>query len=169
MQRDRIDTLLQQWKAERKDVDVAPMAIIGRVFRLGRLVERDLGPILEKDKLTVPEFDVLAVLRRSGAPHRLPIWKLCDYSLLSSGAMTNRIDRLEKKKLVERKPNPDDRRGVLVGLTAKGKKTIDGILPKRLEQSQEQVSCLSSAEKKQLTGLLRKLLIGMEEEPGQKT
>jgi len=162
MQEDRVDVLLRQWRKERSDLDVSPMEIIGRIFLLGRLVDQALKPIIEKEDLSVPEFDVLAVLRRSGEPFRLPVWKLREFSLLSSGAMTNRIDRVESKGLVERVPNPEDRRGVLVGLTSKGKETIENILPERIDQAKKQVSFLSARERRQLAGLLRKLLAGME-------
>jgi DNA-binding MarR family transcriptional regulator len=162
MQEDRVDVLLCQWRKERGDLDVSPMEIIGRVFRLGRLIDQALKPIIEKADLTVPEFDILAVLRRSGEPFRLPVWKLREFSLLSSGAMTNRLDRVESKGLVERIPNPEDRRGVLVELTSKGNDAIENILPERIDQAKKQVSSLSSSERKQLAGLLRKLLAGME-------
>ena len=167
MQEDRIDVLLRQWRKERGDLDLSPMEIIGRVFCLGRFVDQALKPIIEKEDLSVPEFDVLAVLRRSGEPFRLPVWKLREFSLLSSGAMTNRIDRVEAKGLVERIPNPEDRRGVLVGLTSKGKEAIENILPERIDQAKKQVSSLSSSERKQLAGLLRKLLVAMESQAPQ--
>ena len=162
MQEDKVDILLRQWKKERGDLDISPMEIIGRVFRLGRLVDQALKPIIEKENLSVPEFDVLAVLRRSGEPFCLPIWKLREFSLLSSGAMTNRIDRVESKGLVERIPNSKDRRGVLVGLTSKGKEAIENILPERIDQAKKQVLSLSASERRQLAGLLRKLLVDME-------
>jgi DNA-binding MarR family transcriptional regulator len=167
MQEDKVDVLLRQWKKERGDLDISPMEIIGRVFRLGRLVDQALKPIIEKEDLSVPEFDVLAVLRRSGKPFRLPIWKLREFSLLSSGAMTNRIDRVESKGLVERFPNSKDRRGVLVGLTSKGKEAIEKILPERIDQAKKQVSSLSASERRQLAGLLRKLLVNMESQGSQ--
>jgi DNA-binding MarR family transcriptional regulator len=162
MQEDKVDVLLRQWKKERGDLDISPMEIIGRVFRLERLVDQALKVIIEKENLSVPEFDVLAVLRRSGEPFRLPIWKLREFSLLSSGAMTNRIDRVESKGLVGRIPNSKDRRGVLVELTSKGKEAIENILPERIDQAKKQVSSLSASERRQLAGLLHKLLVGME-------
>jgi DNA-binding MarR family transcriptional regulator len=162
MQEDKVDVLLRQWKKERGDLDISPMEIIWRVFRLERLVDQALKVIIEKENLSVPEFDVLAVLRRSGEPFRLPIWKLREFSLLSSGAMTNRIDRVESKGLVGRIPNSKDRRGVLVELTSKGKEAIENILPERIDQAKKQVLSLSASERRQLAGLLRKLLVGME-------
>jgi DNA-binding MarR family transcriptional regulator len=107
---DRIDHLLKQWEKERPDLDATPVGILGRLMILNGLAERGVSKFLQPHNLTIQEFDVLAILRRCGHPFRRSVGVLCSYSLLSSGAMTNRVDRLEKKGLIRREQNPEDRR-----------------------------------------------------------
>jgi DNA-binding MarR family transcriptional regulator len=166
MKQDRIDILLEQWKEQRPDLDASPLGIIGRLFILGRLSDRGVEQVLRPYGLSIPEFDVLAVLRRCGVPFRQPIGVLCAHSLLSSGAMTNRIDRLEKKGLVERSPNPTDRRGVLVGLTQNGRSLIDDTIAERFAEAHERVSVLSKNEQGQLEALLARFLSSLPEKKG---
>ncbi len=137
---DRIEQLLEQWKRERPDLDASPMGILGRLMILSRLADRGVEEVLRPHKLTIQEFDVLAVLRRCGPPFRQSVGVLCTHSLLSSGAMTNRIDRLEQKGLVQREPNPEDRRGVYVALTSKGRELIDKLVAERLKESHIHIS-----------------------------
>lgn len=155
---DRIDTLLEQWKQERPDLDATAMGIIGRLMVLNRIAEQGVENELKQYSLTIQEFDVLAVLRRCGPPFKRPVGELCCHSLLSSGAMTNRIDRLEKKELVKREPNPEDRRGVLVALTDKGLEVIDKLIVVRLAEADKRISVLSDEERNQLEYLLKRLL-----------
>ncbi len=149
---------------ERPDLDVRVMGILGRIFHITKRMEQNLSPLLSGHNLTIPEFDVLAILRRSGPPYTLPVKVLCEESLLSSGAMTNRIDRLVPKQLIKRVHSTQDRRSVLISLTQQGKKAIDEILPIRLIQANDQLSTLSKREKSQLNSLLTKLLDGMSEQ-----
>src|SRR5579883_670359 len=119
---DRADTALAQWRRERPDlVDPFPMAVLGRLNEASLVISRDrLAPLFARFGLQMGEFDVLATLRRSGAPYELTPTALYESAMISSGGMTNRLDRLEKEKLIERRPHPTDRRGSLVALTPKG-------------------------------------------------
>jgi DNA-binding MarR family transcriptional regulator len=162
MTKDRIDKLLDQWKKERPDLDASPMGILGRLMILDRLAERGIEKVLKSHNLTIQEFDVLAVLRRCGQPFQQPVSVLCAHSLLTSGAMTNRVDRLEKKELVKRQPNPEDRRGVLVTMTSKGRKITDEIITERLQEAHERVSVLPLKERRQLETLLAQFLAALQ-------
>jgi DNA-binding MarR family transcriptional regulator len=164
MAKDRIEELLKQWKRERPDLDASPMGILGRLMILTRLAERGVNDVLREHNLTIPEFDLLAVLRRCGPPFRQPVGVLCDHTLLSSGAMTNRIDRVEQKGIVRRERNPGDRRGVLVALTPKGRALIDKLIPERLEEAHERVSVLTVKDQRQLDVLLTRFLAALSEE-----
>ncbi len=166
MSKDRIEKLLEQWKRERPDLDASPMGILGRLMILSRLADRGVEEVLRPHKLTIQEFDVLAVLRRCGPPFRQSVGVLCAYSLLSSGAMTNRVDRLEQKGLVQREPNPEDRRGVHVALTSKGRKVIDQLVAKRLQEAHERVAALSAKERRQLETLLTHFLAALQDTEG---
>lgn len=161
MAEDRIAQLLSQWEQERPDLDASPMGILGRLMILSRLSERAVEQLLRPHGLTIPEFDVLAVLRRCGRPYRQPVGVLSAHSLLSSGAMTNRVDRLETKKLVRRVANPEDRRGVLVELTARGRTLIDRAVSERLDEAHERVAVLSAKDRKQLEALLARFLAAL--------
>lgn len=161
---DRIDRLLEQWAIERPDLDASSMGVIGRLMILNRFAEQAMEQTLSEYKITLPEFDVLAVLRRCGPPFKKSIGVLCSYSLLSSGAMTNRVDRLEKKKLVRREQNPQDRRGVVVALTEEGKQLIDVLIEERLNEADKFTSAISLSEKEQLEATLKKLLLSLDKE-----
>jgi len=159
--KDRIHRMLEQWKHERPDLDASPMGILGRLMILSRLLDRGVEQILQPYDLSIPEFDMLAVLRRCGPPFRQSVGELRAHSLLSSGAMTNRVDRLEQKGLVQREPNPEDRRGVLVVLTKKGRVLIDQVVPERLKEGHGRVSVLSKKDRQQLEALLTRFLAAL--------
>ena len=161
MVKDRIHRLLEQWKHERPDLDASPMGILGRLMILSRLLDRGVEQILQPYDLSIPEFDMLAVLRRCGPPFRQSVGELRAHSLLSSGAITNRVDRLEQKGLVQREPNPEDRRGVLVVLTKKGRVLIDQVVPERLKEGHGRVSVLSKKDRQQLEALLTRFLAAL--------
>ncbi len=161
MVKDRIHRMLEQWKHERPDLDASPMGILGRLMILSRLLDRGVEQILQPYDLSIPEFDMLAVLRRCGPPFRQSVGELRAHSLLSSGAMTNRVDRLEQKGLVQREPNPEDRRGVLVVLTKKGRVLIDQVVPERLKEGHGRVSVLSKKDRQQLEALLTRFLAAL--------
>ncbi len=156
---DYVDQILEQWARERPDLDVAPMATIARIWRLARLSEAAAEDNFVEHGLSRQSFDVLAALRRSGAPYELSPTELYSSLLISSGAMTNRIDRLEEMELVERIPDADDRRGIKVVLTAKGRKVIDEAVRDHLENERKMLEGLSPRDQEVLRSLLRELLV----------
>jgi DNA-binding MarR family transcriptional regulator len=164
MDRDYIDRILQQWSEQRPDLDVSPMGIIGRTSRLSRILERSIEQIFAAYDLGRGGFDVLAALRRSGPPYELSPTELYNSLLISSGAMTNRIDRLEEGGLVSRTPDPYDRRGILVGLTSRGKRLVDMVIQVHLENEQKLLAPLTPSEKHELARLLRKLLLHLDDQ-----
>ena len=159
--KDRIDAILAQWKRERPDLDTAPMGLIGRIQRAAAALRPRLDATHEESGLQGDSFDVLASLRRCGPPYELTPTELYREMMLSSGAMTNRIDKLEAMGLVARKPDPDDRRGTRVRLTARGRALIDAATTKHVANEDDLVSGLTERERHQLSELLRKLLIGL--------
>ena len=157
--KDHVDGVLRQWQDTRPDLDVSPLAILSRVMLLSKHIEKNRKMVLAPFGLDTWSFDVLASLRRQGEPFSLTPTELRRGSILTSGAMTNRIDRLEERSLVERVPNPHDRRAILVRLTAKGLELIDEAVIARLEGADNFASRLGEQDRDQLTHLLRKLLV----------
>ena len=155
MEKDPIDEILDQWSEERPDLDTASLGVVIRVMTLYRSFSRQATRALEPLDLELWEYDVLAALRRQGAPFALPATRLARETDLSSGAMTNRIDRLEARGLVRRRPDPHDRRGVNVSLTAKGRKLIDDAIQHRLDSAKDSLQALSNAQQRELARLLR--------------
>lgn len=156
-----MDEILEQWRRERPDLDCEPMAVFGRLNRLDRVTNAEIEARLGEHGLSRGEFDVLATLRRSGEPHVLAPTALARWMMLSSAAMTNRVDRLEAAGLVERRPDPGDRRGVLVALTPEGKQTVDAAVADHVENERRLLEPLSEEERRTLNALLRKLLLGL--------
>jgi DNA-binding MarR family transcriptional regulator len=161
MNHDALDRIVSQWKKERPDLDPSPMNVVGRVFQLSKILEQRLEEVFKKHGLASWSFDVLVALRRVGPPYRQNPTELFNSLLLSSGAMTNRIDRLEEAGLVKRVPDPEDRRGVLVELTPKGIALIDEVMPEHLENEQKALDGLSASERKALADLMRKLIVSL--------
>jgi DNA-binding MarR family transcriptional regulator len=159
---DHVDTVLGQWQRERPDVDSAPVAVIGRISRLSRALEARLEPVYAAHGLDGGLFDVLATLRRQGSPYQLCPRDLADASMLTSSGTTKRLDRLEDAGLVVRKPDPEDRRGVLIELTPAGHKLIDAAYPRHMQNEDRLLDPLTKGERKQLASLLKKLLTGLE-------
>jgi DNA-binding MarR family transcriptional regulator len=166
MQEDQVDKIIEQWHRERADLDVSPMGIIGRVSRISRRLEQRLQDVFSEYHLNAGEFDVLATLRRNGPPFCLTPTELFQSLMVTSGTMTNRIDQLEKKGLVERQRDPDDRRGVLVVLTQSGRELVDRALKDHVANEKQLLSTLANEEQQELVVLLRKLLLSLESEPG---
>jgi DNA-binding MarR family transcriptional regulator len=162
MTHDHVDAILEQWRRERPDLDPSPMGVIGRIARAARVLGRALDTTFADFGLNGGEFDVLATLRRAGPPYRLTPTALFTDLMLSSGAMTNRLDRLEQAGLIARIPDPSDRRGTLVGLTTRGQELIDAALVVHLANEQRLLSALSFEEQAQLAQLLRTLLCSLE-------
>ncbi len=159
---DKIDLMTEQWAKERPELKAESMEIYGRLMMVNKLAEKAMAGFLKSHGLTNPEFDVLAVLRRAGEPYKLSVGELCEAALLTSGAMTNRIDKLVKKKLVEREANMDDRRGVHVVLTAAGFELIDSIIHERFDVADRFMGNLSADDRKSLNKILKTFLISYE-------
>ena len=158
---DRIDQILAQWKRERPDLDTRAMGLVGRIQRSAAALRPRLDETHGLSGLAGESFDVLASLRRSGAPYQLSPTQLFHEMMLTSGAMTNRIDRLEEAGLVSRRPDLKDRRGTLVRLTQKGKALIDAATTNHTANEDRLLSGLSAREQVQLAELLRKLLLSL--------
>lgn len=161
--RDEVDRLVADWRRERPDVDVSPFEVLSRVSRLARHLERLRKEAFSGQELEQWSFDVLAALRRSGVPYELSPGVLLQRTLVTSGAMTNRIDRLESAGLVARRGDPEDGRGVIVRLTPAGKRRIDKCLADLLAREQELLTELSTAQRRELAGLLRAVLVPLDE------
>jgi DNA-binding MarR family transcriptional regulator len=159
MHDDAIDRIVHQWNRERPDLDVSVTHVLQRISRVYLLQSAAFGPVFARFGITFGEFEVLAALLRSGPPHQMSPSDLVGAVVLSSGAMTNRIDRVEALGLVERRPDPSDRRGTLVALTKQGVQTVDAAVADHLENEERLLTALSSAERRTLAQLLRKLLL----------
>ncbi len=162
MKQDPVDFILAQWAREKPDLDTSPMGIIGRISRISRHLDHYLQKNYSQFGLNGGDFDVLATLRRFGQPYQLTPTQLFNSLMLSSGAMTNRLDRLEEDGLIERRPNPEDRRGILVTLTEKGLELIDRAYPAHITNEHNLLTSLTQTERNELTDLLRKLLLSFE-------
>jgi DNA-binding MarR family transcriptional regulator len=159
---DQVDRLVEAWRRERPDLDLSPMEVLSRVTRVAQRLDRIRRETFTAYALETWEFDVLAALRRAGAPYELSPGRLIRETLVTSGTMTNRVDRLVERGLVERSPDPRDRRGVLVRLTGRGRGTVDGALADLLQREQGLLSGLGRQERRQLVALLRQLSGALE-------
>lgn len=155
---DHVDLVLEQWGEQRPDLDASPMGVIGRLSRLSQLFDGELRRNFARNDLDRASFDVLATLRRSNSEHSLTPAGLMHSSMVTSGAISQRLDRLEARGLVTRAPSETDGRGVRVTLTAEGLKLIDAVLPTHVDTEHQLLAGLSADEQKQLAGLLRTLL-----------
>ncbi|MFP3915691.1 MAG: MarR family winged helix-turn-helix transcriptional regulator [Actinomycetota bacterium] len=154
---DRVDFILQQWARERPDLDVSPIAVIGRISRLSRRFEQEIGRHLGEFGLTPDEYDVLATLRRSGKPYALNPRALLGSMMVSSATVTHRLDKLEARGLVERLPDPSDRRGVVARLTPSGRRLVDRASQRHYEDEDRLLATLSRQDRATLADLLRRL------------
>jgi DNA-binding MarR family transcriptional regulator len=159
---DEVDDLVAAWEAERPDLDVRPMQVLSRITRLARHLDRQRRAAFAAHDLEPWEFDVLAALRRQGPPYELSPGALLRATLVTSGTMTNRIDRLEQAGLVRRNPDPQDKRGVLVTLTAAGRSRVDDALADLLRAEQALLASLSVESRGVLADLLRVLLAPLD-------
>jgi DNA-binding MarR family transcriptional regulator len=160
--RDHLDDILAQWRRERPDLNVASLGLMGRLFRTVHLADAALGDGLAEYGLQSGWFDLIAALRRAGAPYELNPTQLMRATMISSGGMTKRLDRLAEAGLVERRPDPDDRRGTLVRLTPRGVATIDDAVEVHVANEDRALRSLNASERRTLDGLLRKLLDDFE-------
>jgi len=164
---DRARRAQEEWQRERPDIDANVMALVGRLLQATHLLERNwFLPLAAQFELHQGEFDVIATLRRSGSPYAMTPTDLHEGLMLSSGAMTSRLDRLERKGLIERVPSPNDRRSTLVRLSPAGLALIDKLLPLHVANEQQALASLTQKEQAQLDGLLAKLLVGLGRKPG---
>lgn len=155
---DEVDRLVAAWRTERPDLDVEPLQVLSRVSRLAKHLDRARRAAFAEHGLEPWEFDVLTALRRAGKPYELSPGALLRATLVTSGTMTNRIDRLAQAGLVVRRPDPEDRRGVLVTLTETGLARVDAAFSDLLRRERELLSGLGAADQRTLAGLLRTLL-----------
>ncbi len=156
--RDEVDDLVEAWARERSDLDLDPVAVFSRITRLARHLDLARREAFSAHEIESWEFDVLAALRRTGAPYELSPGRLLRETLVTSGTMTNRVDRLAGRGFVERSPDPEDRRGVIVRLTPEGKAAVDGAFDALLDAERALLADLSRRDQVKLAGLLRLLL-----------
>lgn len=159
---DEVDRIVAAWRHERPDLDVSPMEILSRVSRLSRQLDLARKTSFTDYGIEGWAFDVLSALRRSGEPYQLSPSTLLQETLVTSGTMTNRIDRLVSRDWVERLPDPGDRRGVLVRLTESGRATVDSALADLLVKEREILDGLTPAGRRKLASLLRELSTGFD-------
>jgi DNA-binding MarR family transcriptional regulator len=161
-QKDHVDEILAQWRRERPELNVAPLGLYGRLFRLVHLSDDLLTGELASYGLQPGWFDLLAALRRAGAPYELNPTRLMHATLLSSSGMTKRLDSMAAAGLIERRPDPHDRRGTLVRLTRRGRRVIDEAVVTHVQNEERLLRALTAAERRTLDTLLRTLLIQLE-------
>jgi DNA-binding MarR family transcriptional regulator len=159
---DEVDRIVEAWQRERPDLTFAPLQVLSRVGRLTRHLDRARRTAFTRSKLESWEFDVLSALRRAGEPYTLSPKQLLQQTLVSSGTMTNRIDRLVASGLVERKADPGDGRGILVVMTPTGLTRVDAAITRLVDAEADMLAALSSADQQKLAALLRKLSMGFD-------
>lgn len=164
MSRDEVDRIVAAWRRERPDLDLAPLEVLSRVTRLARHLDRARRSAFEGHGLEAWSFDVLTALRRAGAPYQLSPGQLAAETMVTSGTMTNRIDRLETQGWVLRQPDPRDGRSVLVRLTKAGAQRVDEALSDLLEHERALLHSLSDQDRSLLAEILRRVLIPMDAE-----
>ena len=155
---DDVDRLVNQWTAERPDLDVRAMATVARLLNVATRIRERLTAFAAEYGVSVPEADVLFTLRRSGPPYRLSPTAIADALLVPSGTMTNRLDRLERQGLIERVPHPTDRRSMEVELTDHGRHVVDDAVTRHVDNEEEMLAPLTERERATLDRLTAKLL-----------
>jgi DNA-binding MarR family transcriptional regulator len=155
---DEVDRIVAAWERERPDLDVAPLQVLSRISRLARHLDLARSAAFAEHGLELWEFDVLSALRRSGKPYQLSPGQLVAQTLVTSGTMTNRVDRLAARGFVERSPDPSDRRGVIVALTESGREVVDAALQDLLARERGLLARISEKDRRALATLLRGLL-----------
>ncbi len=155
--RDDVDHIIEAWSQERSDLDLAPLGVLSRVTRIAKHLDRLRRRVFSAHDLDVSAFDVLATLRRSGEPYQLSPTVLRQHTMVTSGAMTNRIHRLVQRGLVTRTPDSDDGRRALVGLTPLGRSVVDRALADLLREEEHALRGLSAPDREALSNLLRTL------------
>ncbi len=162
---DVVDRILAQWNETAPELDVSPMAVIGRVSRLSRVIDRRLAENFARHDIEPWMYDVLATLRRSGEPFELSPGDLVTQTMVTTGAVTNRIDRLAERGYVERSHSQTDRRRIIVRLTDEGRDLVDAAAPDHYAFESELLSSLTAAERETLAAALRTLLHDLGDTP----
>ena len=165
MDKDLLDSLIDDWQGQRPELDASAMGVVGRVLQLGRILEGRAGRALKKFDIHYTDLDVLATLRRSGAPFRLTPTKLRESVLITSGAMTAVLDRVEKAGLLRRVPDPSDRRVRAVELTPEGKERIDKAIEVRFAEAEMALRGISPEDRETLASLLRRVILSIHHAP----
>ncbi|MFS2029406.1 MarR family winged helix-turn-helix transcriptional regulator [Curtobacterium sp. CT11-45] len=160
-QEDEVDRIVAAWGRGRADLDFGPLEVLSRVDRLARHLDRARRAAFDASDVEPWEFDVLSALRRAGEPYELSPKTLLQQTLVSSGTMTNRVDRLAARGLVARRTDPKDGRGILVSLTADGRAAVDAAIADLLAAERAILAGVSDTEQDQLSGLLRRLILGL--------
>lgn len=161
-QQDEVDRILGEWGAARPDLDLAPLAVFSRMLRIAKHLDRARALAFERSGLSSWEFDVLAVLRRGGAPYRQSPKILVQQTMVSSGTMTNRIDRMVGRDLVRRLTDPNDGRGVLVEMTQRGQTLVDAAMTRLTDAEEMLLGGVPRAERERLATLLRRLALSVD-------
>jgi DNA-binding MarR family transcriptional regulator len=159
---DDVDRIVSAWRRERSDLDVSPLEVLSRVTRIAKHLERVRKATFDAHGVEMWEFDVLAALRRSGPPYALSPTTLMADTMVTSGAMTNRINRLQSRGLVKRQSDPLDGRRVVVGLTPSGKRLVDDTFADFAARESDVLAALGRTERKELATLLRALSLTIE-------
>ena len=157
---DEVDRIVDAWSAQRPDLDFSPLQVLSRVDRLSRHLDRARREAFRRSELEPWEWDVLSALRRAGEPYQLSPKQLLQQTLVSSGTMTNRIDRLVERGLVTRQTDPNDGRGILVEMSPAGLTRVDAAITRLVDAEAELLKGLPTAEQRRLAALLRKLSLG---------
>ncbi|MCG7496668.1 MarR family transcriptional regulator [Vibrio sp. Of7-15] len=160
---DALDTIVAQWKQEKPHLNTQPMEILGRMARLAKHLETAITACHKQYDLKLGEFDVLATLRRAGAPYSLTPSELIDSMMLSSGAMTNRLDKLQTRELIIRTHSEEDRRSVTVSLTSQGIKLIDEVMEQHVQVQEKVLEGFSQQQQAQINQLFKTWLSNWEE------
>ncbi len=159
---DEVDRIVQAWTAQRPDLDFSPLSVLSRVDRLSRHLDRARREAFRRSDLEPWEWDVLSALRRAGEPFQLSPKQLLQQTLVSSGTMTNRIDRLVQRALVRREADPDDGRSILVILSGDGKTRVDAAITRLVDAEAVLLRSLSRGDRERLAALLRKLSLDFD-------
>ncbi|GAB6856980.1 MarR family winged helix-turn-helix transcriptional regulator [Microbacterium xylanilyticum] len=159
---DEVDRIVAAWNTQRPDLDFSPLEVLSRVDRLSRLLDRARRDVFRRSDLETWEWDVLSALRRAGAPFQLSPKQLLQQTLVSSGTMTNRIDRLVGRRLVRREADPDDGRSVLVTLTDDGRVRVDAAITRLVDAEATLLSALGRSDRERIAALLRKLSLSFD-------
>jgi DNA-binding MarR family transcriptional regulator len=159
---DAVDRITEQWRAARPDLDSSPMGVFGRITRIAALAERQLESVFTRFGLAGGDFDVLATLRRAEPPYRLTPGELSRSTMVTTGGMTKRLDRLEAAGLIRREPDPRDRRGKLIALSDEGRALMDEAIAAHVANEHRLLADLPPAQRERLAALLRELLLSLE-------